>query len=116
MAGLSVAVPPLRLRVRGFAPIETLTSGGSFGREEGGMPFPPLGMERLDLRGRECERRLDALPVGPAACALGAAAARAAVRPSSVSSRIPTPSADCVAGRDTHLRRPSRLPRGGSSP
>lgn len=80
MAGLSVAVPPLRLRVRGFAPTVTLTSGRSFALDVGAAPLG-AGLERLDLRCRDCDRRLDELPPSPAACALGAAAARAAVHP-----------------------------------
>lgn len=65
MAGLSVEVPPLRLRVRG--PTVTLTSGG-----------PPSAVVKLDLRCRDCDRRLDE-PFAPAACAMGATAARAAI-------------------------------------
>lgn len=66
MAGLSVEVPPLRLRVRG--PTVTLTSGG-----------PPSTVVKLDLRCRDCDRRLDEVPFAPAACAMGATAARAAI-------------------------------------
>ncbi len=70
MAGLRVAVPPLRFRVRGLAPTVTLTRG---------WPFVAVDPLRLGLRCRDCDRRRDELCCPAAACPLGAAATRAAV-------------------------------------
>ena len=71
MAGLRAVEPPERLRVRGLGPTVTLTMGGPFTADA------PAPLVKLDLRCRECDRRLDD-PLGPAACEPDATAPRAA--------------------------------------
>ena len=76
MAGLRVAVPPLRFRVRGLGPTVTLTRGGCPDVEIAPAAVP-VTVDRLVLRCRECDLRLDE-PPGPTTVVPGAAATLAA--------------------------------------